>query len=87
MNARNSVTNLHTPSTVPALNTKHALVEQQAMAKERKLGNSNESIESDPISAALKQLHDAVANEELPDDFMRLLDEIDTKIASKKATH
>ncbi len=39
----------------------------------------------DPIAAALKQMHEAVANEELPDDFLRLLDEIDAKIAAAPA--
>ncbi len=57
------------------------------MAKANRPGNHDEDIDSDPIAAALKQMHDAVASEELPDDFLRLLDEIDTKIASKKAAH
>lgn len=38
----------------------------------------------DPVSAALQQLHHAVASEELPDDFLRILDEIDAKIAAAK---
>ncbi len=57
------------------------------MAKANRPGNHDEGMYSDPIAAALKQMHDAVASEELPDDFLRLLDEIDTKIASNKATH
>ena len=36
----------------------------------------------DPVSAALLQLHQAVISEELPDDFLRILDEIDAKIAA-----
>lgn len=36
----------------------------------------------DPVSAALKQLHQAVASEAVPDDFLRLLEEIDAKIAA-----
>lgn len=36
----------------------------------------------DPVSAALQQLHMAVANEELPDDFLKILDEIDATIAA-----
>ena len=52
-----------------------------------KLGNLDEDIGSDPIAAALKQMHDAVASEELPDDFLKLLDDIDSKIAAKKAAH
>lgn len=39
----------------------------------------------DPVSAALKQMHEAVASEPLPDDFMRILDEIDAKIAAAKS--
>jgi len=36
----------------------------------------------DPVSAALQQLHQAVASEAMPDDFLRLLEEIDAKIAA-----
>ena len=57
------------------------------MAKADKPLNFGEDIGNDPIAAALKQMHDAVASEELPDDFLRLLDEIDTKIAAKKTAH
>ncbi len=39
----------------------------------------------DPVSAALKQMHAAVASEPVPDDFMRILDEIDAKIAAAKS--
>jgi hypothetical protein len=81
------VTNLQTSPTLSGLDTKHALVEQQAMAKANKPVNHDQDLGNDPIAAALKQMHDAVASEELPDDFLRLLDEIDTKIAAKKATH
>ena len=65
------------------------LAEQKAMAMEKtnKPGNHDEDSAGDPIAAALKQMHDAVASEELPDDFLKLLDEIDMKIASKKASH
>lgn len=38
----------------------------------------------DPISAALKQLHQVVASEPVPDNFMRILDEIDAKIAARR---
>jgi Anti-sigma factor NepR len=81
------VTNLQTSPTLSGLDTKHALVEQQAMAKANKPVNHDQDPGNDPIAAALKQMHDAVASEELPDDFLRLLDEIDTKIAANKATH
>ena len=36
----------------------------------------------DSVSAALQQLHQAVASEEVPDDFLRILEEIDAKIAA-----
>ncbi|MFM9976839.1 MAG: NepR family anti-sigma factor [Sphingomonadaceae bacterium] len=31
----------------------------------------------DPIAAALRQIHDKVTEEAIPDDFMRLLDQFD----------
>jgi hypothetical protein len=31
----------------------------------------------DPIAAALRQIHDKVTDEPIPDDFMRLLDKFD----------
>jgi hypothetical protein len=39
----------------------------------------------DPVAAALKQLHDSVAEEALPSDFLRILEEIDAKIAAAKS--
>ena len=81
------MTNVHTSTTTSGLDPKLALVEQQQMAKANKPGNHDGDMGSDPIAAALKQMHDAVVNEELPEDFLRLLDEIDTKIAAKNATH
>ena len=38
----------------------------------------------DPVSAALRQLHQAVASEAVPEDFLRLLDDIDQRIAAAK---
>ena len=38
----------------------------------------------DPVSAALHQLHATVASEKLPDDFLRILEDIDAKIAAAK---
>lgn len=38
----------------------------------------------DPVSAALQQLHQAVLAEELPEDFLRILEEIDAKLAAGK---
>lgn len=40
----------------------------------------------DPVSAALQQLHQSVVGEELPDDFLRILDEIDARIAAAQST-
>lgn len=31
----------------------------------------------DPIEAALRQIHDSIASEEIPDDFLRLLEQLD----------
>jgi Anti-sigma factor NepR len=81
------VTNLHISTTLSGLDPNKALVEQQTMAKAKKPDNHGDELAGDPIAVALKQMHDAVINEELPDDFLRLLDEIDTKIAAQKATH
>ena len=39
----------------------------------------------DPVAAALKQLHQAVEREPLPDDFLRILDDIDAKIKASKS--
>jgi hypothetical protein len=61
---------------------------QNKMAKDRpRKGTSMPHAETafDPVSAALQQLHQAVANEALPDDFLRLLNEIDAKIAAAKS--
>lgn len=38
----------------------------------------------DPVTAALQQLHQAVASEDVPDVFLRILDEIDAGIAAAK---
>lgn len=38
----------------------------------------------DPVAAALRQLHDTVAAEPMPEDFLRILDQIDAKIAASK---
>jgi Anti-sigma factor NepR len=37
----------------------------------------------DPISAALRQMHEGVANEPVPAEFLLLLDQLDAKIAEK----
>ena len=38
----------------------------------------------DPVSVALQELYNSVAIEELPDDFLKILEEIDAKIAFAK---
>ncbi len=38
----------------------------------------------DPVTAALKQLYSAIENEPVPEDFMRILDDIDAKIKGAK---
>lgn len=40
--------------------------------------------EFDPLTAALRQMHDSIANEPVPDDFLDLLDQIDAKILASK---
>lgn len=40
--------------------------------------------EFDPLTAALRQMHDSVANEPIPDDFLSLLDMIDAKMSASK---
>jgi hypothetical protein len=38
----------------------------------------------DPITAALRQMHDDIAKEPIPADFMDLLDKIDKKMSARK---
>ena len=54
---------------------------------ERLKGTKMRQVETafDPVAAALKQLHQAVANEDVPDDFLKILEEIDIKIAAAKS--
>jgi Anti-sigma factor NepR len=40
---------------------------------------------SDPIATALKRLHDDVVAEPIPDDFMRLLSQIDEKLEDRQS--
>jgi hypothetical protein len=58
------------------------------MAKSRSSKGTKMNVDDtafDPIAAALKQMHQAVASEDLPDDFVRILEEIDAKIAASKS--
>jgi hypothetical protein len=38
----------------------------------------------DSLTAALRQMHDSIANEPVPDDFLDLLDQIDAKMSASK---
>jgi hypothetical protein len=40
--------------------------------------------EFDSLTAALRQMHDSIVNEPVPDDFLDLLDQIDAKISASK---
>lgn len=46
---------------------------------------SSVTAEADPIGEALRRLHDEVAAEPLPDEFLQLLEDIDKKIAEGEA--
>ncbi len=38
----------------------------------------------DSLTAALRQMHDSIASEPIPDDFLDLLDQIDAKMSASK---
>lgn len=40
-------------------------------------GKSRPELKFDPIEAALRQLHESFAQEDIPDDFLDLLDQLD----------
>ncbi len=42
-----------------------------------KLKKPRPELAFDPIAAALRELHDSVAAEGIPDDFLQLLDKLD----------
>lgn len=37
----------------------------------------------DPIDAALREIHNKIAAEKIPDDFLRLLEQLDEKSAKR----
>ncbi len=84
---RNSVTSLNITPTSSGPKTDNAAAEQLAMTNGNNSSGRDDDIGTDPIAAALRQLHDAVASEALPEEFLRLLDEIDTSIAANKAAN
>lgn len=55
------------------------------MAKDRSKPRTGTAFDS--VSAALQQLHQAVASEEMPQDFLKILNDIDAKIAAAKPRH
>lgn len=63
---------------------------ERALTKDRKGRQTSRVMKNrldpafDPITAALRQMHDGVTNEPIPDDFLRLLDEIDDRISAQK---
>ncbi|MFN3618979.1 NepR family anti-sigma factor [Sphingorhabdus sp.] len=40
--------------------------------------------EFDSLTAALRQMHDSITNEPVPEDFLDLLDQIDAKFSASK---
>ena len=55
----------------------HAAKKAAAIVKPKRVG--------DPIAGALKRLHDAVADEPIPDSFMDLVAQIEAKIENGRA--
>ena len=52
----------------------------------RKAGKKGDAMDPqfDSLTAALRQMHDSIANEPVPDDFLDLLDKIDAKMSASK---
>lgn len=77
----------HRPVMTSAGNMFFAQMEHYRMAgrnrdNDRK-ARSKVGLAFDPIAAALRQMHDNVSSEDIPDDFLRLLDEIDLRSTRK----
>lgn len=53
---------------------------------EKKPARSGNAVspEFDSISAALRQMHDGIANEPVPDDFLSLLDQLEERMAENE---
>ncbi len=52
-------------------------------------GNSTQfppELAFDPIDAALREIHDSIAAEEIPDDFLRLLEQLDERSIKRSPT-
>lgn len=50
---------------------------------EKQRGGGRTKSAFDPVEAALKQIYDEVASEEIPDEFMQLLDQLDDSAKSE----
>jgi hypothetical protein len=57
---------------------------QLAINKRKRKAGEEMDPEFDSLTAALRQMHDSIANEPVPDDFLDLLDQIDAKISASK---
>lgn len=59
------------------------LVDNKSRRKATKLSDTT-GPEFDSLTAALRQMHDSIASEPVPDDFLDLLDQIDAKMSVTK---
>ncbi|MES2782799.1 MAG: NepR family anti-sigma factor [Pseudomonadota bacterium] len=59
------------------------LVDNKSRRKATKLSDTNDP-EFDSLTAALRKMHDSIASEPVPDDFLDLLDQIDAKMSATK---
>jgi hypothetical protein len=60
-----------------------SLQEADAARKQVKPSSMQAPLSDDPVGTALRRLHDDVIAEPLPDDFLRLLGDIERKIAGQ----
>jgi hypothetical protein len=60
-----------------------SLPEAGAARKQAKPSRAQMTLNDDPVGTALRRLHDDVIAEPLPDDFLRLLGDIERKIAGQ----
>ena len=60
-----------------------SLPEAGATHKQGKPSRAQMTLGDDPVGTALRRLHDDVIAEPLPDDFLRLLGDIERKIAGQ----
>jgi hypothetical protein len=44
----------------------------------------NANLAFDPIEAALRQIHDSIASEDIPEEFLRLLEQLDDTPPNRK---